>query len=253
MKYMLKFTFSLLLILVSCIGTAQEVKTLDAAERSAAKKDSIVPKKERYGIRFGVDVVKLTRTFLEKNYRGIELAGDYKLTRKHYIAVELGNESKTVDDDQLNFTTEGTYIKVGFDYNAYKNWAGMENMIYVGMRYAVSSFNHTLNNYEIYNPNTYFGENLIIESGEKFNGLSAHWIEVVAGIKAEIFKNAYVGFSFRLNNLVSNNKPENFDNLFIPGFNKTSNGSFGAGFNYTISYFLPLYKSTIKEHPNKKQ
>ena len=67
MKYMLKFTFSLLLILVSCIGTAQEVKTRDTAEPSATKKDSIVPKKERYGIRFGVDVVKLTRTFLEKD------------------------------------------------------------------------------------------------------------------------------------------------------------------------------------------
>ncbi len=241
MKYTLNYTFSFLLLLVAFTATAQEAK----------KKDSIVPKKERYGIRFGIDVAKLARTFYENDYRGLELVGDYKLTRRHYIAVELGNENKTVDDDQLNFTTEGTYIKVGFDYNAYKNWVGMENMIYVGMRYGVSSFSQTLNNYQIYNPNTYFGENQIIESGEKFEGLSAQWVEVVAGIKAEVFKNIYVGFSFRVNYLSSNKKPENFDNLHIPGFNRTYNGDFGAGFNYTVSYFLPLYKSTIKEKSKK--
>ncbi len=243
MKYMLKYTFSLLLVLVSLVGTAQEVKI----------KDSIIPKKERYGIRFGVDVVKLARGFFEKDYRGIELVGDYKLTRRHYIAAELGNERKTVDDEQLNFTTEGTYIKVGFDYNAYKNWAGMENMIYVGMRYGVSSFSQTLNSYQIYNPNTYFGESQIIEPGDKFEGLSAQWVEVIAGIKAEVFKNVYVGFSFRVHHLVSNKKPDNFDNLYIPGFNRTYNGNFGAGFNYTLSYFLPLYKSTIKEKSVKKK
>lgn len=236
MKHMLKYTFSLVILLVCFIGTAQESK----------QKDSIIPKKERYGIRFGIDVVKLTRSFIEKDYRGIEIVGDYKLTRKYYIAAEIGNESKVTNDDQLNFTTTGTYFKVGFDYNSYKNWLGMENMIYVGLRYSVSSFSQTLNSYEIYNPNTYFGENVEIDSGEKFEGLSAQWIEVVAGVKAEVFKNIYVGFSFRLNNLVSNKRPENFDNLHIPGFNKTSNGSFGAGFNYTVSYFLPLYKSVIK-------
>ena len=243
MKYTLNYTFSLLLVLVSFVGTAQEVKT----------KDSIVPKKERYGIRVGIDVVKLARTFYEKDYRGLELVGDYKLTRRHYLAVEIGNESKTVDDDQLNFTTEGTYIKVGFDYNAYKNWTGMENMIYVGLRYGVSSFSQTLNNYKIYNPNTYFGETQIIEPSENFSGLSAQWIEVVTGIKAEVFKNTYIGFSFRVNYLVSNKKPENFDNLHIPGFGRTYNGDFGAGFNYTISYFLPLYKSTVKAKKEVKK
>ena len=243
MKYTLNYIFSLFLVLVSWLGTAQET----------TKTDSIVPKQERYGIRVGVDVVKLARTFYEKDYRGLELVGDYKLTRRHYIAAEIGNERKTTDDEQLNFTTEGTYIKVGFDYNAYKNWVGMENMIYVGLRYGASSFSQTLNNYEIYNPNTYFNENQIIESGEKFEGLTAQWAEVVAGIKAEVFRNIYVGFSFRLNYLISDKKPDNFANLHIPGFNRTYDGDFGAGFNYTVSYFLPLYKSTVKAKEAKSK
>jgi hypothetical protein len=54
-----------------------------------------------------------------------------------------------------------------------------------------------------------------------------------------------------------NNKPSGFDNLYIPGFNRTYDGSFGVGFNYTVSYFIPLYKKKvivpeIKEVPKKK-
>lgn len=236
MKHTLKFIFSLSLLLVSFVGTAQKEQ----------KKDSIAPKTEKFGIRVGVDLFKLTRSFYEDNYRGIELVGDYRLTKKYFIAAELGNESKTVDELNLNFTTEGTYLKAGFDYNAYENWLDMENMIYLGLRYGVSSFSQTLNEYQIYNSDPYFNEGEISYPGEKFEGLSAQWAEVVAGIKAEVFKNVYVGFSMRLNYLISNNKPESFDNLYIPGFNRTYNGKFGAGFNYTVSYFLPLYKSTVK-------
>jgi hypothetical protein len=180
----------------------------------------------------------------------LELVGDFKFTRKHYLAAEIGNENKTVADDQLNFTTKGTFLKVGFDYNSYENWIGMNNMIYVGMRYGVSSFSQTLNSYSVYYANTYFPKP-IIESGQKFDGLSAQWLEVVAGVKAEMFRNFYVGFSFQMHHLLTNKTPDNFDNLYIPGFNRTYGGNFGAGFNYTISYFLPLYKKTLKNKENK--
>jgi len=238
MKYISKFTFSIALVLLSFSGNAQETKT--------ATKDSVAPKTERYGLRVGVDLFKLTRSFYEKDYRGIELVGDYRLTRKHYLAVELGNENKTVDDDQVNFTTKGSYLKVGFDYNSYQNWLDMENIISVGLRYGVSSFSQRLNSYEIYNPNQYFGENPVVVAGDEYSGLSAQWIEVVAGMKAEVFNNVFVGFSFRLNRLVNQKQPNNFDNLYIPGFNRTYNGDFGVGFNYTVSYFIPIYKATVK-------
>jgi hypothetical protein len=217
----------------------------NAQEKATTKKDSIPPKKERYGLRLGVDLFKLTRMLYEEDYRGIELVGDYRLTRRHYLAAEIGNEEKTVDEDQLNFTTSGTYLKLGFDYNTYENWLNMENIISIGLRYGVSSFSQTLNNFEIYNPNNYFEEILLLP-GEKYNGLTAQWIEVIAGTKVKVINNVFVGFNFSLKYLVSQKVPDNFDNLYIPGFNRTYDGKFGVGFNYTISYFVPLYKSTVK-------
>ncbi len=238
MKYMLRFIFSLSFLCVSLLVNAQTKDTVK------------VMYPERYGLRLGTDLHKIARSFYEKDYRGFEVVGDYRLTKRFYIAGEFGNEDKTVDDDRLNFTTKGSYFKVGFDYNSFENWLDMENMIYVGMRYGVSSFSHTLNSYKIYDPTNYYGENVVI-SGEEFDGLTASWLEVVGGIKAELFNNLYMGFSVRLNYLVSNKKPEGFDNLFIPGYNRTYDGKFGAGFNYTLSYFIPIYKknktTTVKK------
>ena len=191
MKYMLRFIFSIALLCFSIIGNAQKKDTTKV----------VYP--ERYGLRVGVDLHRLTKSFYDDNYKGLEVVADYRLTRRYYIAGEIGNEEKTVDDDRLNFTTKGTYFKVGFDYNSFENWLDMENMIYVGMRYGVSSFSQTRNSYKIYDPTNYYGET-IITSGEKFSGLNASWIEVIGGVKAELFNNLYLGFSLRLNYLVSN-------------------------------------------------
>ena len=227
MKHILKYTFSLLFVLFSIVGNAQKQDTTKIAQR--------------YGLRVGVDLHRLSKSFYDKDYQGLEIVGDYRISKKFYIAGELGNENKTVDDDRFNFTTKGTYFKAGFDYNAYENWLDMENMIYAGMRYGVSTFSQTLNSYTIYDSTNYYGENTIV-SGEKFNGLTASWLEVVGGVKAKILNNFYLGFSVRLNYLVSNKKPDTFDNLYIPGFNRTYDGKFGAGFNYTLSYMIPIYK-----------
>ncbi|AWM14499.1 DUF6048 family protein [Flavobacterium sp. NRK F10] len=226
MKYTLNYIFSFIaLILVTQINAQDSIKTYP----------------QRYGLRIGVDLHRLSKSFYDSNYKGLELVGDYRLTNKFYIAGEIGNEEKTVDDDRFNFTTNGSYFKIGFDYNAYENWLDMENMIYTGMRVGISTFSHTLDSYKIYDPLNYYGEN-IVTPGQKFDGLSASWIEVIGGIKAELFNNVFLGFSVRLNYLVSNKKPDNFDNLFIPGYNRTYEGKFGAGFNYTLSYFIPIYK-----------
>ena len=39
------------------------------AQEQSPKADTIVPKKERYGIRLGADLFKLTRSFYDKNYK----------------------------------------------------------------------------------------------------------------------------------------------------------------------------------------
>jgi len=211
---------------------------------SQTPNDTIVPKKHRYGIRFGADLFKLTKTFTDSDYKGVELVGDYRLNKKIYIATELGTENKTTNEPQLNFTTKGSYLKIGIDFNVYQNWLDMENQIYIGTRYATSVFSQKLNYYRIYyNTNGFLGEHTHIDANREFSNLNAHWVELIGGMKTKVFNNFFVGFSLRFTIMITDKKPENFDNLYISGFHRTYNGSFGVGFNYTISYFVPLYKN----------
>ncbi len=152
------------------------------------------------------------------------------------------DEEKTTDEDFFDAKTTGSYFKAGVDYNVYDNWFGMDNLIYGGLRVGLSSFKQQLNGFTIYNTDQYWVPFSNPDSIE-FSGLSAIWAELVFGIKVEVLNNVYVGFSAQLKNLISEDQPENFENIFIPGFNRTYDSSgIGVGFSYNISYLIPLYK-----------
>lgn len=237
--------FISLCILWSCaLGQAQT----DSLETKP--KDEVVHK-QKYGLRFGIDLSRPLLSMFEDDYTGLEFVGDYRLTQKLFLAAELGNEKKIVQEDLYNFTTSGSYIKAGVDYNTYANWYGEQNSIHVGGRYAFGTFNHTLNDYQVYSSNRYWNgadfADGIGQAPREFGGLNAHWLEAVLGVKAELFANIYFGASVRIGILISRKGPENFQNLFIPGFNRVTDGSsFGVGYNYTLTYFLPLYKKVKK-------
>ena len=199
--------------------------------------------KKPYTIRFGLDLSKPFMAQLDNGYFGLELVGDIRLFSEFYGAIELGNEKKTQQSEQINYTTTGNYIKLGFDYNLYKNWKGMNNAIYLGLRIGNSFHKQKVNEYEPYQINHYWPAEIIKKGPEirEQDALSARWVEVITGIKVKMINNIYMGFSLRLNRLMSDIRPDNFDNLFIPGFNKkTDENVWGAGFNYTITYAIPV-------------
>lgn len=208
--------------------------------------DTIVVK-QKYGLRLGGDIGKLTRSFIDDDYQGFEISGDYRLTQKLYLAGELGIEEKTIKNDYLDVTASGSYFKAGVDYNLYVNWLDMENLIYTGLRVGVSAFSQNLNNYTIYTTDQYYEKPFTSTDLKEHNGLSAIWAELVVGVKAEVLTNLFVGFNAQLKSLVAEDQPNNFENLFIPGFNKTfDSGRFGFGFGYNVSYLIPIFKKNKK-------
>lgn len=214
-----------------CIHSQEEVK------------NDTVNKEHRFGLRIGTDVSKLIKTAVKENYTAFEINADYKFAKKYYIAGEVGYEDHLIDETQINLNTKGSYIKIGVDYNAYQNWLDMENAIYAGLRYGISTFSQTLNNYSIYNTDDYWNENNLIEVPKSFNGSSSHWVELIIGLKVEVLNNLYLGINAQLKRNIADNTPSNFNNLYVPGFGKTYETSkWGAGFGYTINYFIPFYK-----------
>lgn len=238
-KYFISF-----LLLFSCLITLGQEQPKDSL---FVANDSVVYK-SAYGFRLGVDISKPIKAAIDKHYNtGFEIVGDYRISKRFYIAAELGYEDENSIESFTNSTAKGSYIRLGANYNAYENWLDMNNEIFVGLRYGFSLFEQTLNSYT---PNVvsgeigvppYFSANPITTPVTE-SGLNAHWTELMVGFKVETFKNLFLGASFSYKILISVTDPDNFKALYSPGFNRIFESGTGFGFNYTISYLIPFKK-----------
>jgi hypothetical protein len=239
---MFKYFINILFFLVVVDAFSQE----QPKDSLTTGKDSIVYKSP-YGIRLGVDISKPILAQVDGSYNnGFEIVGDYRLTKRLYVAAELGFEDANTQEDFTNSTASGSYIRLGVNYNLYENWLDMNNEVFAGFRYGLSIFNQTLNNYE---PNVVNGEDnglpyfpsTLISTNDSTN-LNAHWSEFILGIKVETFKNLYLSTSISYKIALSIKEPDNFKTLYSPGFNRIFDTATGFGFNYTISYLIPFSK-----------
>lgn len=226
----LKLYISILVLTVSLSVNAQEDK----------EKDSI-KLQNKFGLRVGADISRPIISAFNDDLKGIEIVADYRLNNRLFIATELGFYDRTTDEDYINFNSKGSYAKLGVNYNLYQNWGNMSNEIFAGIRYGYSSFSQTLNSYSPNYEGNYF-PTYTVDANTKFSSLNAHWLELVTGIKVEVFNNLYLGTSVSLKKMISQKQPENFKNLYIPGFERVYLNDTGFGFNYTVSYLIPLYK-----------
>jgi len=233
MKHTLLFFISLL-FLGTYLGKAQEEKEITA-------KDSIV-KNNKYGLRLGLDLARPIRSLVDEDFSGFEIMADFRITDRFYIAGEFGNDKDDQIEENLVSSTKGTYVKLGADFNAYNNWMGMNNAIYAGLRYGFSTFKQDLQAYTIYTGDTTFPRTIVYDP-ISYSGLTAHWAEFIFGVKTEVFNNLFLSINLQLKNKFSEEIPKNFNNLYIPGFNRTNDYSnFGVGFGYGVSYLIPIYK-----------
>ena len=232
------FCINLLFCSVSWAQGSTVVKTKDTLRKNNS-----------YGLRVGLDLQNIVTSFTNPRFQGIELMADYRISDKYYLAGELGNQKKTNNEPSVSTTADGSYIKVGVDLNVYKNLVGLRNMIFVGARYGFATYSQELNNYNIATQNNFFG--IDSRTGNiEVEGLSAHWLEFLVGLKVELLQNFYAGFSVSIQGKLSDESPGNFDSLYIPGFGTTNDfGEISAGYRYFVSYFIPLYKRNKK---NKK-
>lgn len=228
-----KFFISLTLLMCFVDGFAQQ-------DNQETEKDTIIYK-TNYGFRIGADISKPVRGLLQDFYKGFELVGDYRISQNLYIAAELGTEEFTSNEDFTNSTSKGEYIRLGVNVNTYKNWLDMNNEIYLGFRYGFATFEQTLNRYQINTGSTVFDTQTITTPVTE-SGLTAHWTEIVVGLKAEIYDNLFVGVSGAYKIMISVDDPTNFQTHYAPGFNRVYASNTGFGFNYTISYLIPFKK-----------
>lgn len=186
------------------------------------------------GLKIEVDVYSMLRSALNKESYSFEANAQVNLLEKFFPILEMGlaGANKT-SINNYGFRTNGLFSKIGIDYNLLKpNAPGtkIHRYFFVGGRYGFSHFSYDVTNISI--ANGYWGEDGI----RNFEDVKTtkHWLEVVGGLRVEVLRNIYMGWSARLKIKLGEEKYGEVSPWFIPGIGIKTGGNWG--FNYTIGY-----------------
>jgi hypothetical protein len=244
--------FFSILMLTSTSALAQQInagKDDDRLKKSEAPIEEGKPVKQKTffkrDLKFGWDVSNLLVGALSSPRFGLDFSIDYSLKQNFYGVVEFGKNNYSDISEAMEYFSEGTYVRLGFESNKRKNEEDLSrDIFYLGARYAFASFQQTLENYQ--STSTYWP----VATGDQisFNN-QAHWAEALLGFKVEVMKNMYLGLGFRLKFMIFQSGDETIKPaIYVPGYGKAA-GNITIGFNYSIYYNLPLNYS--KKNPNR--
>ncbi|WP_139828072.1 DUF6048 family protein [Marivirga sericea] len=235
-KYMLKSKLLCLIVFWTiCWGKA-------AAQDSTNVKTEEAPiegvQKLSVGIAF--DYLKLHTLLLDEAEKW-EGAVNFHIFEKVSAIGEFGIAILSPEDAYKNssYTSEGSYYRIGLDY---RFTVIPNNFLFLGLRYAQSSFNEEII-YEIGNP---LFENEIGQLSR--NNLNATWYEFVLTSEKKVRKIRNLdipnilslGFKFRLKALQEYNNFTDFEVKNIPGYGRT-NISLNPEFNLYIKFRIPVF------------
>lgn len=251
-----RLIFLCTLILTSLLAVLVNAQEVDSSRFKVAEDKPLEIEKEKrekeyfhHDLRIGIDISTIISGAISPIRRGLDLSVEYNLKPKLFLMLEGGHNYYEKDNLRINYKSQGSYIRLGFDYNLRNPVSENDkDIFYMGFRYAYSRFTQEVPMYLLVNG--YWGNS--ISSFGPENGY-AHWWEFVTGFKVEILKNWYLGMGMRLKGFINRSKTNIEPVQYVPGYAKNYNSGV-MDFNYTIYYNIPLNykKKKIAVYERKK-
>ena len=207
------------------------------------KKKLPYPDKER-GLSIGVDVSRFLVPVLDNDRIAFEanLKTNYK--KRMFLAGSLGFESVSFEDESTNtppkdgkpysYESTGIYGRVGFDYDIFvvEEENNNDNILF-GFRYGFATQEHGADQITISDDHWgYYTTSISTYS------VTTHWLELVSGLRTELFNNLYLNLYVRLKTKLASNNSKVMEPYRIPGFGRGSN-NISLGFSYVVEYQIP--------------
>lgn len=247
------YTISLLLCLLIALPvhaqTANPNDKRPVAHKQEKKKEDIPFYPLFNGIDVGIDLWGPGAYLLGSDKLSLEVSASANLKNRYFPTLELGyGRADKGSEDGIHYRTGAPYLRIGMDYNTFYKKKFLHKLL-VGLRYGVSSFQYDVENLDV--PDAIWGEsvgNPNLEDGiwggslpYKHKGMKAtmHWVEANVGIRAQVWRDLYMGWSLRYKIRLSAKTGEYGDPDYVPGFG--TYGSSTVGVFYTITYTLPFF------------
>ncbi|NDV46681.1 hypothetical protein D0T49_06435 [Paludibacter sp. 221] len=188
------------------------------------------------GVKAELDLASIVMSAISNGETySVEANVQVNLREKYFPVLEMGFAgANKISHNDYGFKTNGIFARIGIDYNLMKPNApdaSIRKYFFLGGRYAFSPFSYDVTNVIV--EDDYWGG----EAVRDFLGMKTtkHWLEVVAGLKVEVFQNIYMGWNVRIKILLGQEKLGEISPWYIPGVGIKSTGA-NWGFNYTIGY-----------------
>lgn len=195
------------------------------------------------GPNIGYDVSQIAQSYFIPGYSAHVLTLDYEIDYLYYPVIEAGLFDLKKEQESMNYSSDGGFVKLGMDYNIIGIQGPWDyDMLFGGARIGIAQYNHSARDIVI--ENNYWGD--YQPDNIETENLNAFWVELVAGLKVEVLRNLFFGWSLRGQLMITKNKDDKIPPYMIPGYGKGDNG-INIGIQYIISYRFPLFKNDYKE------
>ena len=224
-------TFKLFIALMISVATVGYANPQASKEKKAEKQ-----KLTLQGLYLSADAFGyIYPIFVKDRYYSTEVSAAINISNRFFPVIEagIGHTNMVSQLYDIGYSTRAPYYRIGMDYNMqYEN--GKPNYIYLGGRVGYTDFKYSVNAPALIDP-VWCNEVPV-----QFTDVPcrAIWAEAVGGVRAEIFKNLYMGWSLRYKYPIHKGPITNGGPWYIPGFGASSKTAFGA--TYTVSYYFKL-------------
>jgi hypothetical protein len=187
-----------------------------------------------HGIRVEVDAAAIARSAFSRETYSFEGAVQANILQKYLPVIEIGFAGANhVSTSNVTFKTAGFFGRAGLDFKLLKqkpDEVPIPHLLIAGVRLGMSPVTYDISNITV--TDTYWDETQIFDF--KNNKEFKMWFEGVAGVRVEILKNIFMGFSVRFKGKFKETPKGPIQPWYIPGYG--INGGSHWDFNYSIGY-----------------
>lgn len=144
-------------------------------------------------IRVGFDLSAIGRSIYEPEVRQMEFSVDSELIRNFFFNFEGGILRVDSDQETFAYKSSGYFFRAGTDFNLLgRTTPEQKDLVLIGLRYGYSYLNHESPYFFLENP--YWGN---YSGSIDPSGYHAHWFELTGGVRTEVFRNLFIGWTLR--------------------------------------------------------
>ena len=223
-------------VLIIASSTVFSQDTIQVDEGFHREKKNIYQGEAYRGFSLHADIFSPAMGFLvNKNIRTFELQVDANFYNKFFPTVEAGYGQIDVSLTMgQKYRSKSPFLRIGMNYglinNANKD--GSEKLIrsypFLGVRYGMGVMNYSMENIPL---STGYWADSQLYAFEK-RAVYGGWLELVGGIRVDIYRGLTMGWSVRLKTLF--HAKDKTKIWWAPGYGFTAGSQFA--FNYTIGY-----------------